>query len=135
MTEIQWDDSLSVGIDLIDDQHKMLIARLNDLSKAVEDHQEAAYVMRTIDFLIHYTDFHFSAEEVEMEKSGYPPLEEHKVLHAEFKTMLKTLENDMLEEGATRSIGEAVNNFLWNWLSDHIKKVDKGFGKYLAENK
>jgi hypothetical protein len=34
MTEIRWNDSLSVGIDLIDEQHKMLIQEIQDLSEA-----------------------------------------------------------------------------------------------------
>ncbi len=34
MSKIEWDDSLSVGVDLIDKQHKMLIQKLKDLSEA-----------------------------------------------------------------------------------------------------
>ena len=38
MREVEWTDDLSVGIQLIDDQHKMLIERLNNLATAVERH-------------------------------------------------------------------------------------------------
>ncbi len=133
MEKIQWDDSLSVGVELIDDQHKMLIMKMIDLSNAVEEHQEAAFIMRTIDFLMEYSNFHFTAEEKEMEKANYPDLEEHRGYHKKFIEMIKTMEADMLEEGATRAIGESVNTFLWNWLANHIKEVDMKFGKYLRE--
>ena len=135
MEKIQWDDSLSVGVELIDDQHKMLIMKLIDLSNAVEEHQEAAFIMRTIDFLMEYSNYHFSAEEKEMERVGYPDIEEHKGYHKGFIEMIASLEQDMLEEGATRAIGESVNTFLWNWLANHIKEVDTKFGAYLRENR
>ena len=134
MEKIQWDESLSVGVELIDDQHKMLIMKLIDLSNAVEEHQEAAFIMRTIDFLTDYSNFHFSAEEKEMEMANYPDIEEHKTYHKSFIEMIETMEQDMLEEGATRAIGESVNTFLWNWLANHIKEVDMKFGNYLREN-
>ena len=35
MTKIEWTQSLSVGINLIDEQHKMLFQRLNDLVNAI----------------------------------------------------------------------------------------------------
>jgi hypothetical protein len=35
MTEIRWNDNLSVSIDLIDKQYKMLIQKIQDLSEVV----------------------------------------------------------------------------------------------------
>ena len=35
---IAWDDSLSVGIDEIDEQHKVLVRLLNDLDRAIKEH-------------------------------------------------------------------------------------------------
>ena len=61
MTNIEWDDKLSVGITLIDEQHKMLMQRLNDLSKAIERNQSIGEIVRVLGFLIDYTNFHFSS--------------------------------------------------------------------------
>ena len=36
MVNIKWDNNLSVGVELIDEQHKMLIQKLNNLSEAIE---------------------------------------------------------------------------------------------------
>ncbi|MGA1873311.1 MAG: hemerythrin, partial [Thermoplasmatota archaeon] len=60
MERIEWDQSLSVGVELIDEQHRMLISRLDDLSSALQQHQEGALVLKTLDFLSKYTHFHFS---------------------------------------------------------------------------
>ena len=55
MTEIKWDDSLSVGVDLIDDQHKMLIQRIKDLSESVNSSRGAGQIGKTLGFMIDYT--------------------------------------------------------------------------------
>ena len=63
MKEIRWTSDLSVGIGLIDEQHKMLIKHLNDLSQSLESGQGPEKIATTLSFLIDYTNFHFSAEE------------------------------------------------------------------------
>jgi len=131
MEWIKWDQSLSVGVEIIDAQHKMLIARLDDLSKALEQHQEGAIVLKTLDFLSKYTHFHFSEEEKKMKESGYPHYEEHHAMHQEFIDKLREMEQDFDEDGVTRALGESVNTFLWNWLVNHIREVDTKFGRYL----
>ncbi len=133
MEKIAWDEGLKVGDEMIDEQHRMLISRLNDLSKALDQHQEGALVLKTLDFLSKYTNFHFSEEEKKMTETKYPHYEEHHRLHQEFIDKLKVLEQDFEEDGITRALGESVNTFLWNWLVDHIKQVDTRFGRFLKE--
>ena len=77
MKEITWTNDLTVGIELIDEQHKMLIKHLNDLSQALQSQQGPAKVAATLNFLIDYTNFHFTAEEKHMEANGYPELKNH----------------------------------------------------------
>ena len=133
MKKIEWDDSLSVGVDLIDEQHKMLIQRLNDLSAAIEMTQGEGGIVRTLDFLIEYTDFHFSAEEKCMAENDYPGLDHQKKQHEEFKTSLKNLVDDYEYEGVTRALTTSVNVFLLNGLVNHIKGVDHKLGEFLQE--
>ena len=66
MKEITWTSDLSVGIELIDGQHKMLIKHLNDLSQSLESGEGPAKIATTLNFLIDYTNFHFTAEEKHM---------------------------------------------------------------------
>jgi hemerythrin len=133
MSKIEWDDSLSIGVDLIDEQHKMLIQRLNDLSAAIEKTQGEGGVVQTLDFLIEYTDLHFSAEEKCMAEHNYPGLEHQKKQHEEFRASLKNLVDDYEYEGVTRALTTSVNVFLNNWLINHIKGVDQKLGEFLQE--
>ena len=133
MTEIEWDDSLSVGVDLIDEQHKMLIQRIKDLSEAVGSSRGRGQIGKTLGFMIDYTEFHFSTEEKHMTKLGYPDFDIHKQQHEEFKSTLSHMVEEFEEDGATAGLNEGVNTFLINWLVKHIKSIDSKFGKFLQE--
>jgi hemerythrin len=133
MTQICWTPDLSVGVDLIDEQHKELISKMNELDQAVKRTHAVPKIIKTLDFLIEYTDFHFGTEVRNMTEMEYPGLEYHKTQHAEFVNTLKNLEMDFEDEGATESLAEAINTFMFNWLVKHIKSVDVEFGKFLHE--
>ncbi len=133
MTEIAWTPDLAVGVDLIDEQHKMLIEKMNALDRAVRRSHAVPKIIQTLDFLIEYTDFHFGTEERNMVAMEYPGYDYHKGQHREFVTTLKHLEEDFEEEGATESLAEAINTFMFNWLVKHIKTVDVQFGKFIGE--
>jgi hemerythrin len=133
MKEITWTSDLSVGIELIDSQHKMLIKRLNDLNQSLESGQGPAKIATTLNFLIDYTNFHFTAEEKHMAANGYPELENHKKMHEEFKTTLTNMEEDLEEDGATQLLADSIDTLLVKWLIKHISTIDVMFGKFLKD--
>jgi len=133
MAKIEWNDNLSVGIDLIDQQHKMLIQKLNNLSNAVEMMQGESEVIKTLEFMIDYTHFHFSSEEEQMAEHNYPGLANQQKLHEEFKNTLKNIVEDFEEEGPTRALTTSINTFLFNWLVKHIEGPDLEFGNFLKD--
>lgn len=133
MMQVQWNQDLAVGIELVDTQHQALIERLNRMAVAVEERQGEREIARTLGFLIDYTHYHFSAEEGYMEKAGYPELPAHRLLHKEFTTTLDELKRDFEEEGSTKPLARALNAFLGNWLVNHIRTIDRKFGVFLAE--
>ena len=133
MTEIQWDDSLTIGVELIDEQHKMLIQRIKDLSDAVASSRGSGQIGKTLGFMIDYTEFHFSAEEKHMTEMSYPGLDIQKQQHEEFKSSLQHMVTEFEEDGATAQLSKGVNTYLINWLVKHIKSSDSKFGEFLKE--
>jgi len=133
MDKIEWDGSLSVGVKVIDEQHKELIQKLKDLSDAFKIGREEDKILKTLDFMIDYTDFHFSAEEKLMAENDYPGLEQQKSQHAEFKSILNHIVEDFEEEGPTKALATSINVFLANWLVGHIKGSDQKIGQYFDE--
>lgn len=134
MKKVQWTDNMSVGIELIDKQHQMLIQHLNNLIKSLEPNQGLTEVANTLSFLIDYTHFHFSEEEKHMAANKYSELDQHKMKHDEFKTTLTNLEEEFKEDGATHVLADSINTLLVNWLIKHICNVDVEFGAFLKNN-
>ncbi len=134
MGNVQWSDNLSIGVDVIDEQHKALIQRLNDLHTAITSHQGQSAIAGTLNFLIEYTHFHFDAEEKYMAASNYPGLNQQVAEHNEFRESLDNIERDFKEDGATHELAAAIDTLLINWLIEHIQTTDINFGKYLSDN-
>lgn len=133
MEKIAWDDNLSIGIDSIDQQHKMLIERLQAVCEAIESSQGEGTIAKTLDFLLDYADFHFAEEEKHMAGHDYSGLDLQKQQHEEFRTAVKKLVDDFEAEGAVKDIADHIRDFLFIWLKKHIRDVDLQFGRFLNE--
>ena len=134
MSKIEWDESLSIGVELIDEQHKMLIQKLRDLSDAFDQGLEQNKMLKTIDFMIDYTDFHFREEEKLMAENQYSGLESQKKQHKEFKDTLDHILEDYQDEGPTKALATSINVFLINWLINHIKSDDNDYADAVRAN-
>ncbi|MFC1736503.1 bacteriohemerythrin [Candidatus Hydrogenedentota bacterium] len=131
--KMEWDDNLSVGVELIDEQHKRWIEHLNNVSASIESHHGPIRISETLGFLADYTRIHFSTEEKNMTANNYPGFGHHKNKHEELKTTLNNLMQDYEEEGATHTLAEAIDTFLGNWLTKHIREVDMKFGEFIRD--
>ena len=63
MPLIQWSDQLSIGIDSVDKQHKVLINLLNKLNDAIAEGNADLILAEIFDGLSAYTIKHFAYEE------------------------------------------------------------------------
>lgn len=60
---IVFDESLHTGNELIDSEHKELISRVNKLVDSCQKGTEKMTAVKTLDFLMDYTEYHFTGEE------------------------------------------------------------------------
>ena len=127
----EFDETLVTGNEMIDDQHKELIGRINQLLESCEDGQGKVKAVKMLDYLMEYTDFHFSAEEKLQEEISYPGIKEHKAKHEEFKQAVKELQ-EMLqeEEGPTEAFVAQVQKNVVDWLLNNIKGFDRSVAEY-----
>jgi hemerythrin len=133
MSKMQWDDSLSVSVPAIDEQHKVWIQRFNDITEAIEAIRGPQRVAEALGFLSDYTRFHFTTEEGYMTEYAYPDLAAHQSKHEELRKTLAELEEEYKEEGATHILADTIDTFVGNWLLNHIREVDRKFGAFLKE--
>lgn len=78
MAFVNWNDSLSVGIVEVDNQHKKLVGMLNDLSEAMKARKGNEVLGKIISDVVAYTRTHFAVEEKYFAQFCYPDAAEHK---------------------------------------------------------
>ncbi len=122
-----WDESYSIGIPVIDEEHKKLLALVNRFLKALHTKDEKAVIASTFDSLIEYTEKHFANEEEFMAKHKYPALKEHKKEH-------QRLAKQVVEMNKDRDyvFSDNIADFLISWLTNHIMLTDKKYAEYIA---
>ena len=127
----EFDDTLITGNDMIDGQHKELIGKINDLLRSCEKGDGKLTAIKTLDYLVDYTDFHFGEEEKLQEEIGYPGITEHKKEHEKFRRTVEEL-REMLEEeeGPTDAFVSQVQKNVIEWLYGHIKGFDRSVAEY-----
>ena len=125
-------NNLLTGNELIDEQHKELICRINKLIHACENGVCQLEAIRMLDFLSDYTDFHFQEEESLQEQVGYPGLKEHKERHDEFRKAVDELHEMLVEEeGPSDRFTKAVQDNVIEWFYRHIKGYDSSVASFI----
>ena len=120
----KWDSSLETGYDKVDNQHKQLVAAVNNLMEASSSGKGDEAVMDTLDFLTGYAVKHFFDEEKLQVDYEYPDYLNHKRLHDDFKTTVGDLVQRVRGEGPTETIIGEVSSIIGAWLLNHIKGDD-----------
>ena len=131
MALIEWNDSYSVGVDSIDDQHKKLLDMLSNFLESVELDSDKAKIT-LINSLIDYTKYHFSNEEKCFDKFNYSDKENHIKEHQVFIGKVTDIQNRL--ESGNMVLTMEIAKFLREWLVNHIKVSDKQYRQCFNEN-
>ncbi|MDR1566309.1 MAG: hemerythrin family protein [Treponema sp.] len=120
----QWDSSLETGYEVVDNQHKQLVAAVNNLIEASQNGKGDNAVMQTMDFLTGYTIKHFADEEKLQKQFNYPDYLNHKRIHDDFKVTVGNLTQRIIKEGPTQPLINEASSAIGAWLLNHIKGDD-----------
>lgn len=125
-----WNDKLYLGVDVMDDEHKILINFINALVKTLEDQ----YVEKDKDALIlaykhlaEYTTEHFAHEEKFMQTIKYPLYSSHKKIHDKLLAQLSIYGEEIKQD---KIDDQKLISFLRNWLISHIMGVDMQYADH-----
>ena len=119
---VQWTDSLSTGISLIDEQHKMLLNYINNLYHAMQRGVTDDILLNILDVLHDYTVSHFSTEEQFFLHSDYKDSEKHREIHRKFTSRIAEFRDNM--KNGSAQVSMELLNFLRDWLIHHIQGTD-----------
>lgn len=126
MTAINWSEEYSVGVHIIDADHKMLIDLINQCSTAVSEGHDHAKVDKVLAALYEYTDFHFIREEALMKACEYADLDQHREVHDKLRGQVRDI-RDKHATNPTDAMDDEVMTFLTEWLTKHILGHDKRY--------
>jgi hemerythrin len=132
MAIFEWDESISLNIPMIDDQHRELIAWIAALNDTVHQGGGAEKVEDVLLQLTNYVFMHFSREESLMLSINFPGLAGHRREHDFFVTRLEGI-MERLQSG--EAIGEETLEFMGNWIASHIKGTDRAYGRFMQAGK
>ena len=129
----QWTEALSLGVAEIDEQHKELFRRVDQVlaGLAAGDRSE---ISRLLDFLGQYVVVHFGAEEGLMRSRAYPDFPMHKAEHDRFLEDLAALHEEHRAQGPTEVLVSRVNRQVADWLRVHILGTDAVLARWLRSH-
>jgi hemerythrin len=128
---IVWSNSLLCGIKIIDDQHKGLVALINNLFKHVtgDPEQEHIYFSNVVQELVKYVKIHFATEEKIMRAVKFAGYAQHKREHDFFIfTVMEKVSDYNLKKNINLF---TITKFLKEWVLSHIAIIDKQYFEHL----
>lgn len=114
-----WSQAIVTGLPAIDSQHKALF----DMAASFRGEGDQIRVMKTLTMLSEYANTHLRDEEAMLAAIAYPKLPEHRLLHREFRRMLREL-LDAARKLTLDEIADSIEDLINGWFYRHILTAD-----------
>lgn len=129
-----WSEKYLLGVNTMDDEHKILVDKINFLVVNLESQYEKknkSTLMAAFKDLASYTAEHFAHEEKFMQSIHYPQFSSHKKIHEKLLAQVgkygQEIENGTIDD-------QKLISFLRNWLISHIMGVDMQYAAHYKED-
>ena len=132
-SHVYWSESYSMGIKLIDDQHKGLLDFVNELfvHASGNEEEERAWFKEAIQQAVQYIKEHFTTEEKYMRATRFHGYAEHKKTHDEFTLAVIRSVKDF--QAGKRLVLEKFAYFLKDWVLTHVAIMDRQYSDYFRK--
>lgn len=125
---MKWDRKYELGHDRIDGEHKIFFDLIIDFKESSARDESRPKLMRILNELGKYAEFHFVSEENLMIDCAYPQREVHARQHAHILSEL----NDISWRFRSRQVeAPAVFDMLFQWFAPHTSSEDKKIAEFL----
>jgi hemerythrin len=124
---VKWSNTLSCGIQIIDEQHKGLVNLVNDLFNHVtgNEEEEYQYFNKVIQEAVKYVKIHFATEEKIMIATKFQGYHEHKKAHELF--ILNVVDRINEFKARKKLTLQSFTKFLKDWILSHVAVMDKQY--------
>jgi hemerythrin len=130
---VKWHNSYSMGIKVIDDQHKGLLDLVNELfnHSTGNEEEEREYFKEVIGHAVDYVKVHFATEEKYMIVTKFPGYKEHKKTHEDFVREIVNSVKDY--DTGKRLVLAHFSKFLRDWVLGHVAVMDVKYSEYFKK--
>jgi hemerythrin len=130
MNRFVLEEELFTGVSSIDDQHRHLFELAGLATSPRFEHFGHEWFRDTLNTLIDYTHYHFSAEEHLMRRLNYPEFEAHRSWHDQFRLELGEFMDIARRAQETGELRAVLSEKVEVWLFDHIRTMDRQLATY-----
>lgn len=125
-SSLTWDETMTVGIGVLDRDHNELINLINQLGSTREA-VDPITLEFVVDELYNYTVRHFKREEMAMAEIGFPGLERHRLSHRALTGKVREMRRNFLRDN---EIAGELQGLLGSWLYNHILGEDQEYHRH-----
>lgn len=125
--KFDWDNSMNLGVDLIDTQHQELFKIARNMEQLILKNCIGATKEQLLDVVCNlreYVTYHFYQEEEIMKSIGYENFEEHKKLHDSFRQEVIEFRCEKLNSEPYEAI-KTLKDELQEWVFTHVLIEDR----------
>jgi hemerythrin len=127
---MKWTPVMSVGVAVLDEDHRRLVGIINQLHYGIVAGHKREVLEAVLDHLIDYAREHFAREEDLLIRAGYIDTPAHKIEHAHFLSQICNLQA-RVKRAPVSMLDLELMSFLRSWLVSHIQGSDKKYGPRL----
>jgi diguanylate cyclase (GGDEF)-like protein/hemerythrin-like metal-binding protein/PAS domain S-box-containing protein len=125
---LPWSDSLSLGVRVIDEQHRGLVERINRVADSLREDGDLTAAAALMEELARHTELHFRTEEGLMDAYGIAHTERHRHEHRMLLSDLHSLGAGLEATGVMLAL-----QHLKPWLLRHLDSLDRELAADLRE--
>jgi hemerythrin len=132
MLSFSWKNKYSVGVGDLDNQHRAIMDRLDELHEEMLNGKVNEAVAPLISGLVSLAGEHFATEERLMESTKFPGLADHRAKHQRLSR--KVGEFIARHDTGDRAAYCQFMYFVRDWMTKHMEKEDQEYAPWLAKH-
>ena len=125
---IAWKPEYEMGVFIIDEQHRGIVATINSLYFAMNHGSGGSMLPHVVEMVKEHAKIHFSTEEELHQKCGFPGIKEHHAAHL----ILMTETASVGKNSVALHDPKLFLQFMKEWWIRHICNEDMAFKKHLS---
>lgn len=122
MSLLEWKPEYSVGIASMDDEHREMIALINDVYAKLGTSLDADTIADCLDEIFNTVSLHFALEERIMREQGYDEYEGHKEDHEDLLDEIRDLMDEFVDKPTQGA--RMLEERLSDWFARHFATFD-----------